>query len=593
MTSVLKSFCIALIFLIISGENFALGIKYSLNFNDAQTHYINVSMRITDINESQLLLKIPVWTPGSYMLREFSKNIESVQAFAGKTNIEIIKTRKNTWQINTTNKKEILVTYSYYANELTVRTCHTDAEHAFINPSNICMYIDGHVDVPSTIEINPYSNWNKISTPLAQVGDNQWTRTATNYDELADSPIEMGNHQTIMFNYDDAEHEIAIFGDVKCDEKKVVNDFKKIIKECVNVFGELPYKRYVFFSQHFAGGGGGLEHKNSCSLQSGINTFDSLSSYKGYLGLVAHEYFHCWNVKRLRPAPLGPFDYDNENYTQLLWIAEGFTAYYDDLLTYRAGFLTEEEYTKAFAGSVSYVLHVPGNNVQSLAESSFDAWIKYYRPNENSQNATISYYTKGSVVAWMLDLEIIKNTKGKKCLDDLMRLMYNKYFKELDRAFTFEDFLQEVNTLVGKDMSPFFEKYVFAASATPDIEELKQGGINLIVTLDSSLSFGSGIKTSGTQGYTKVTSVNRNSAAWQAGINSDDFITQINKVTVKNNFDSLYNAQPIGSEINFTLIRRNHLTSVFATKKMLPVYQVKILPYRENKLYYYKWLHRN
>ncbi|MDX5348417.1 MAG: peptidase M61, partial [Hymenobacteraceae bacterium] len=300
---------------------------------EPHTHYFNVEMEMQDIKKKFIDVKMPVWAPGSYLVREFAKNVEDFSATTdnGKK-LSWEKINKNTWRIYTQRAEPVKVQYKVYAYELTVRTSFIDASHAYLNGTSVFMYPEGYKNLSSTLTIKPYEKWNTISTALPQAGNDKWTFKADSYDELADSPIEIGTHKVYSFTANGVVHEVAMYGEGNYQPEKLMADMKKVVEEAISVFGELPVKRYVFIVHNTHSGGGGLEHLNSTTLQTNRWAYSPGRSYQGFLGLVAHEYFHLWNVKRLRPEPLGPFNYDAENYTQLLWVSEGFTSFYDDLL---------------------------------------------------------------------------------------------------------------------------------------------------------------------------------------------------------------------------------------------------------------------
>jgi predicted metalloprotease with PDZ domain len=275
------------------------------------------------------------------------------------------------------------------------------------------MFVKDLMQTPGTVTVKPYKNWNQLSTGLSPAGNNKFALRFPNYDILVDSPIEVGTHKILEFSVRNVPHRIAMYGEGNYDEKRLVADMKSIVEETVKIFDEIPYEHYTFIVHNLLSGGGGLEHLNSTTLQTGRWNYGTEAGYKGFLGLVSHEFFHLYNIKRIRPKVLGPFDYENENYTTLLWVAEGVTSYYDDHLLLRANLVDADEYLNTATGNIGTIENAPGNKVQSVAESGFDAWIKYYRPNENSNNTTISYYTKGAVIGMLLDLEIMQSTQGQ------------------------------------------------------------------------------------------------------------------------------------------------------------------------------------
>jgi predicted metalloprotease with PDZ domain len=374
----------------------ASAIIYSVSFPQPQSHYVVVDALVKDWKGGSIDFYMPVWTPGSYLVREFARNVEQVSVTSAGRSLNCSKSSKNHWSVKDAPKGDIHIHYLVYAFELSVRTSFVDADHANLNGSSVFITVKGMEAQPLVVDLHPDPSWKVLSVPLDAVSDSPWKVKAGNYDELIDAPFEIGNHKVIAFTAAGVKHEIAMVGAVSLDENRFTKDLTRMVEEEVKIYGSHPCKRYIFFVQNLGvgNGGGGLEHKNSCTVQTSRWSYATESGYNGFLGLMAHEYFHLWNVKRLRPAGLGPFNYDEEVYTDLLYVAEGFTAYYEDLISRRSGFLSEAQYLGELAGRMNYVDNTPGNKIQSTAESGTDAWIKYYRTNENSNNATISYYTK-------------------------------------------------------------------------------------------------------------------------------------------------------------------------------------------------------
>ncbi|MBI5355126.1 MAG: M61 family metallopeptidase, partial [Candidatus Aenigmarchaeota archaeon] len=370
-------------------------ISYSLSI-DKNSHYFHVSMDFAV--SGSINVSMPVWTPGSYLIREFSKNVKSLRASEGGKALVAQKISKNSWKIYDANKR-VRVEYDVYAHEHTTNSSYIGSDHATINGASVFMFAEGMETEEITVKINSPKVWKTISTWLPKRSGKLY---AKNYDVLVDSPIEIGNHSVHKFIARGKVHEVAIYSHGKFDEKRFVNDLKKIVNASFTVFKEMPYERYVFIC-HFGGDSeyGGLEHLNSTLCIAPVLSMKNDVDYKNTLGLFSHEFFHLWNVKRLRPRPLGPFDYSRENYTTSLWISEGITSYYDNLILRRAGIISAEEYLIELSEDIGRLLATPGRNAQSAEESSFDTWIKFYRPNEESINSAVSYYNKGAILGWL------------------------------------------------------------------------------------------------------------------------------------------------------------------------------------------------
>lgn len=532
----------------------SVNISYTVTFPEAQAHYAEVEMNITGLHQKTLDLKMPVWTPGSYLVREFSKNVESFTAEAKGKFIEAKKIRKNIWRINSEKLSSIKVRYKVYAFELSVRTSYIDASHGFLSCTGMFIYPDGMLHHPSTVHIVPYKGWTTVSTSLEMVNNDPFTRRATDYDILYDSPIEVGTQDVFSFDVGRTHYEVAMAGGGNYDKEKLKTDMPKIIEHEAAIYGENPNKHYVFIVHNTSRGGGGLEHLSSCVLGASRDNYTTEAGYRGFLTLIAHEHFHLWNVKRLRPIALGPFDYDNENYTTDLWIAEGFTAYYQDIIVRRTNLYPVENYLLSLANNVNYISNQPGNKVETLAEASYDAWIKLYRPNENTANSTINYYNKGAMMALIFDLEIINDSKGKNSLDDVMRYMYNTYYKGKKRGYTDKEFKQGLEKFAGRNLDEFYKNYIYGLADIDFEKYLGYAGYHLTDELAGNNDPALGVATSTSGGKTYVNGVTRNSAAWIDGINVNDEIIMIDSVKVTD-MNTVLNGKKPGDKINVAVLR--------------------------------------
>lgn len=507
-------------------------ISYEVSFIEPQAHYAEVQMNISGLVKDFVDVKMPVWTPGSYLIREFEKSVEEFKATAAGKPVKVEKVSKNAWRIFSGKAANIKINYRVYAFEISVRTPFIDEAHAFLSPTGIFMHPDGMIKMPSTVKIIPFNTWSKVSTGLTPVAGEAFTYKATDFDILYDSPIEVGNQDVFEFTASGVRHEVAMYGGGNYDKEKLKVDMAKIVDQETAVYGENPNKYYLFIVHNFLRGGGGLEHLNSTTLGASRDGYATEAGYKGFLGLVAHEYHHLWNVKRLRPVALGPFDYDKENYTTNLWIAEGFTSYYENKYMHRAGFNDAEKFVNDLAGGIATVLNTPGAKYQSAASSSYDAWIIGYRPNENSKNNSISYYSKGEVIGILMDLEIINATKGKKSLDDVMKAMYLQC-KTLKRGYTDAEFKAMVENIAGMSFTNFWAKYVNGVDDAEYKKYLGYAGVDVSTenaTPDRPVTGASGQLTN--NGTIAITATTRNSAAWIAGLNVNDEVISLDGVTI-------------------------------------------------------------
>lgn len=487
------------------------------------THLLEVEMRVRwNKMPAKTELKMPVWTPGSYLIREYARHVQNFSAADVNGNAVIWqKINKNTWQIDTKGLKEFVVNYKVYANELTVRTSELNDQHAFITPAALFLFPKDWIKAPSTVKINPFGNW-KVATGLPKVAGQTNVFRAENYDILYDSPIEIGDFKEIDFTVRDKPHKFVVNGEGNYDLKKIAEDTTKIIEECYKIFGELPYDNYLFILN--TRGGGGLEHLNSTALQWNRNGFTG-SRYTAFLGLVAHEFFHLWNVKRIRPDVLGPFDYERENYTRLLWVAEGATAYYEYVLLHRAGLVDTDDVLSNRASLFQALQNIPGRFETSLEEASFDAWIKYYRQDENSINNQISYYDKGEIVNFLLDVKIRTESNGAKSLDDVMRYLNNEFYKK-GRNYTPADYQKISEMMAGKSLNDFFAKYVRGREEI-DYNSVLQGFGLKLKTGDGEPQAYLGANVAEINGRLIIRNVPAGTPAYEQGLNFNDEIVAI------------------------------------------------------------------
>jgi predicted metalloprotease with PDZ domain len=529
-------------------------ISYNVTFPEVQAHYTDIEMNIEHLTQNTLVLKMPVWTPGSYLVREFAKNVEGFTVSADGKNIPFKKTRKNWWSVNTQGLSHVTIKYKVYCFENSVRTALVDLSHAFLSTSGMFIYPEGMLHEPSTIHIVPFGGWDKVSTSLEMVNNDPFTVQAPNYDILFDSPIEVGNQDVFGFDAIGVKYQVAMYGGGNYDKERLKKDMAKIVEQETAIYGENPNKHYVFIVHNNFRGGGGLEHLSSTVLGASRDAYGTERGYQNFLSLVAHEHFHLWNVKRLRPIVLGPFDYDNENYTTDLWIAEGFTAYYEDIILRHAGLIPTDNYLNVMANDLNQVENTPGKKIQSVADASYDAWIKAYRPNENSNNSTISYYSKGSAIAMMLDLEIINDSQAKYSLDDVMKYMYDTYYKLKKRGYTDEEFKQGLEKFAGKNLDDFYQKYVYGVADVDYNKYLGYAGYKLTDEAATINDPSLGLLTASTNGKITVMGVLRDGTGWIDGINVNDEIVSVDGKPVSD-VNSILADKKVGDKLSITVNR--------------------------------------
>jgi predicted metalloprotease with PDZ domain len=448
-------------------------IRYRVGLGHAKNQIVEVTASAGGIapGATHVDFVMPAWRPGRYQILDLAGAVREVSARSGAgADLPWEKVDKSTWRVQTDGSGAAELRYRVYCNALGERTRHADETHAFLSGAAAFVYVDGRTAEPVEVRFALPEGW-RLATGLPAEAGRDDTLLAPSYDVLVDSPIEAGVHETLSFDVDGVPHEIAIWGRAGEQRAKAPEDFAKIVREQRKVFGDLPYSRYVYLVHSYPGGSGGTEHLNSTVLQTSPASFETPEAYRRFLGLVSHEMFHTWNVKHLRPAGLKPYDYVRENYTDLLWVAEGTTSYYGALTLVRAGFTKPDDYLSSLAGGISALRKRPGRLVQSVAESSFDAWIKFNKPSPDSVNTTVSFYDKGSLVSLLLDLEIRARSEGRASLDTVMADLYRQF--PLDGpGYTSDDFRAAAERAAGAgggaaDLRAFFERYV-NGTAEPD-----------------------------------------------------------------------------------------------------------------------------
>ncbi|YAF97497.1 MAG: M61 family metallopeptidase [Nodularia sp. CChRGM 3473] len=538
-------------------------IHYLVAMPQPETHLFEVTLQLINHPSKILDLKMPVWTPGSYLVREYAKNLQDFAAFAGDEPLPWRKISKNHWQVNTNGVSELTVRYRMFANELSVRTNHLDTTHGYFNGAALFFRLPGWESLPINITIvPPRPDW-RVTTSLPLVGEQANTFSAVDFDTLVDSPFEIGNHQLYHFEVLGKPHELAIWGQGNLQSQRIIADIQKVIQVEAQMFGGLPYERYIFLLHLFAQAYGGLEHKNCCSLIYQRFGFRTQEKYERFVQLVAHEFFHLWNVKRIRPKGLEVFDYEQENYTPSLWFCEGTTSYYDLLIPLRAGIYDAKSYLNHLGKEITRFLTTPGRKVQPLSESSFDAWIKLYRPDANSNNSQMSYYLKGEMVSLLLDLLIRARHGNQRSLDDVMRQMWWK-FGQAEIGYTPEQLQEVIESVAGVDLGNFFERYIDSTDELPFNQYLEPFGLQLLAEREEEPYLGIRAKTE--NGREVIKSVETASPAQLAGIDAGDELLALEgiRLTAHQLSDRLKDYQP-NDTIEITVFHQDELRTYTVT----------------------------
>ena len=505
-------------------------IHYHVEPSDLHAHIFRITLTIARPAARQEV-SLPVWIPGSYLVREFSKNLQGLEARQGKQTLQLTQCDKHRWQADCDTRKPLVLAYSVCAYDTSVRTAWLDASRGFFNGTSLCLRVEGQEKRKHTLDIasTPATTDWSVATGLTPVRTNKngfGLYAAANYDELVDCPVEMGSFWTGRFTACGVSHRFVVAGAAPSfDGKRLLEDTRKICEAAIRFWHgdghKPPFKNYLFMLNAVGDGYGGLEHRNSTALICGrrdLPRSGETRPQEGYttlLGLISHEYFHTWNVKRLRPSEFTGYDYARENYTKMLWFFEGFTSYYDDLLLRRARLIDDAAYLKLITKTVNQVLQTPGRTVQTVAQASFDAWVKYYRQDENTPNATVSYYTKGSLVALCLDLALRR--EGHTTLDDVMRALWQR---SAGGPMSEADLRAVLRELGGRAFDEELDQWVHSTAELPLAQLLAGQGVALKAE-KPQLAQRLGLRVAENHSV-HIKTVLRGSAAERAGMNAGD-----------------------------------------------------------------------
>lgn len=571
----------------------AHGLLYSIVPKDLAGHLYQVTLDIAAPDAAGQVVSLPVWIPGSYMVREFSRNIVQIKASSDGKKVALKKLNKNTWQAAPC-KTTLRISYEVYAWDLSVRAAHLDQSHGFFNGTSVFLSVHGQEMNPHVVDIQRADDaacktW-RVATSLPELKAKRYgfgTYVAANYDALIDHPVEMGDFAMATFEAHGVPHDFVVTGKVpNMDMDRIIADVKKICETQIALFEprtkKAPMDRYVFMTMVVGEGYGGLEHRASTALICNRTDLplkhqaEMTDGYRGFLGLCSHEYFHTWNVKRIKPAAFAHYDLQQENYTSLLWLFEGFTSYYDDLMLVRAGVIDEAAYLKLIAKTINMVTRGSGRTKQSVAESSFDAWTKYYRQDENSPNAIVSYYTKGSLVGLGLDLTIRAESAGKKSLDDVMRVLWQKFGRDFyERMLTGKqqglaenEFEALVEATTGVNVRRFLDRHVRGTEDVP-LAALYADFAVLVNDGNANKKASLGVRVVRDGNDCKIANAHEGRAAHLAGLSANDVLMAVNglRLTAADAADSLATAlgrYRVGETVQIHAFRRDELLTVQA-----------------------------
>lgn len=531
-------------------------IGYTVTVTEPETHIFSVRMEVAGVDNGELDVSMPVWTPGSYLVREYERHIVSFSAVddAGEP-LDWHKIDKNTWRIAGRGNEQVVVAYEVYAREPGIRWSFLYDQGGHILGPNLFMHVVGLTALPTTATFVLPEGW-RLDGGIEPTGDGPFMIDAASYHELIDTPMLIGHFSDIGFEALGIPHRILILGPHNADLERMAKDFTLIIEACAELFDGLPYDRYAFVFLTITGGGG-IEHASGTSIGITGLDFQSPGGYRAVLGVTSHEFFHAWNVKRIQPSAFRPYDYEEENYTDALWFYEGFTSYYGGRMLQRAGLI--EDLGNPANAAASY-RSTPGHYVQSAADASFNAWIHLYRSDESTYNYRTDYYSKGEIIGNLLELEIANRTGGAKGVDDVMRLIWART-RDDGAAFDAIDIRAVCEEVAGGSFEEFFDKYIFGVDSIPFEDFFRMAGYELAVDEEATRKRDRtgylGVWYGEADNGVRIQGVVRGGPAWRSGLNYDDQILAIDstEVTGQGSFSTLLAAHAPGDELEFRISR--------------------------------------
>jgi predicted metalloprotease with PDZ domain len=552
-------------------------VEYTVTVEQPQTSMFQVRMAVAGISRRGLDVSMPVWTPGSYLVREYERQVKTFAAHDGAGRpLAWHKVDKNTWRIETDGAERVLVDYDVYAREPGIRWSFVNDEGGHIIGPSLFMYVVGAADAPATARFELPQGW-RLDGAIAPSAADPYLISADSYHQLIDAPMLIGHFDEIEFEVEGIPHLIAILGPHNADLEQLRDEFTRIVEVCSELFGGLPYDRYAFVFTTLTGGGG-IEHAGGTTIGLGGIDFQSTNGHLAVLGTASHEFFHAWSVKRIQPPAFRPYNYEEENYTDAIWFYEGFTSYYGDRILQRAGLI---EGTGDPVNLVTRYRSIPGHRVQSAADASFNAWIHLYRSDESFTNYHTDYYFKGMVIANLLELEIGHRTQGTKGVDDVMRLMWEKTVNE-GAAFDSEGIRAICEEVAGGSFREFFDRYVFGTADIPFEDFFRLAGYDLVVdsaaTARSNTTGYMGVYLGESDGHAVLNGVVRGEPAYRGGLAYGDEIIAVdgNEVAGLAAFQERLARFSPGQEVEFLVSRlgQNKTIKMTLGSRPVPVYRL-------------------
>jgi predicted metalloprotease with PDZ domain len=588
----LSSIVIAILYFF-SFSNAQANVLVNVNIKEPQHHYAQITIKFDKFNREQTNFYLPTWRTGRYEIINLANGIREFTAADESGNpLKWKKIDKDTWQVQDTLDKKVEISYQVYANQLGQRTRHIDDSHAFIDASTVVMYNDTTRNQQHLISLNVPATWRSVSGLESGVAPDQFI--AENYDVLVDSPIETGINEHHQFSVDGLDYELVIWGKGNYDSAKMVADLKVLVQQSKHIWQGYPFERYVFMVHATSGARGATEHLNSTIIQRSRFKFSSRKDYLGFISTAAHEFVHTWNVKQYRPKGLVPYDYQQENYSTLLWLSEGSTSYLQNQLLLRGDLMSSKEFLESLAKRITGYNHKPGRQSQTVAEASFDKWLE--EGGDYDKNHSVNIYSEGFLVSWLLDFSIIEKTKLEKSYRDVHNILYQDY--KIPKSFDEADLVAILKKLTGEDYQDWWQENVHGYAKVDFDKLLAKAGLTLsyadVDEEDSKDKAWMGIKTRESSNGLQITMVEKNSPAWQAGLMLDDIIVAFDglRMVDKDLTKRLENFKP-KDELNVTFFRRDQLFTRLVTLGAIPKAKLKIVPVEqvseEQKAFFKQW----
>jgi len=536
---------------------------FTVSMDQPATHYYHVEFHCDGLRGEAQDFKMPVWMPGYYRIVDYSKDVINFKAVDGAGHIlEWAKTNKNTWHVKTANAPRIVVSYDVYAFTVFVANNFLDDQRGYMVGPGIYMNVAGMIDHPAIVTFRPWRNW-KVAIGLDPVPGQPNTFSAPDFDLLYDCPAMFGDFEQLQFDVKGIPHTIALeFVPASVDRGRLTADLKSIVTTATELMGDIPYKHYAFL--YMGKGAGGVEHLTSAAMLSNGEGLATPEGYQAFLGFAAHEYFHTFNVKRIKPIALGPFDYDHENYTNMLWVSEGLTSYYSSLIEERAGLTSSDRYLTSLSSGMASLENSSGHLFQSVAQSSVDTWITGGRGggsgDENAANTTISYYSKGSALGPLLDLRIRYETKNQKSLDTVMRTLYKEFYEEKKRGFTDAEFREVCERIAGTSLAEFFD-YIYTTKEVDYAKYFAFAGLKLDTELRAARDAWLGVEMA--NNGNAIARIDFDSPARAGGLSVQDQILAVDGIPLGNRkMDDILKARKSGETIKLLVARANRIEDI-------------------------------